>query len=107
MTTHLQRMTLGPSVASAAVNAISANGKLVDTNTAGKPAAVRVGTLDILLTTPFTKAVGTPARYGVDIWSDSEGHKVFSAWWNGSPDDDSFEIVRFDRGAWVDALCAR
>jgi len=74
---------------------------VVATSTSGKPVAARVGSLDILITAPITDAVGMPGRYGVDIWSDSAGgRKVFSAYWNGSPDDESFGVVYFDRGPW-------
>jgi hypothetical protein len=74
---------------------------VVATNTSGKPAAGRVGSLDILVTTPVTGEVGMSGRYVVDIWSDSVGgRKVFSAYWNGSPDDESFGVVYFDRGPW-------
>jgi hypothetical protein len=74
---------------------------VVATSTSGKPAAVRVGSLDILVTTLVAGEVGMPGRHVVDIWSDSAGgRKVFSAYWNGSPDDESFGVVYFDRGPW-------
>ena len=74
---------------------------VVATSTSGKPAAVRVGSLDILLTAQGTGEVGMSGRYVVDIWSESAGgRKVFSAYWDGSPDDESFGVVYFDRGPW-------
>lgn len=49
--------------------------------------------LHIIYTTPFTKWLGAPAPYGLDIWI--EGRKVFNFVWN--PPD----IICFKYGPWM------
>lgn len=60
----------------------------------GKPSAATFGTLDILYTSPRTKAPGAPGNYGLDIWVVGGGNsrKVFSVWW------DPIDLVTLKKG---------
>jgi hypothetical protein len=54
--------------------------------------------ISLLYTTPFNKIIGK--NYGIDVWcrSAKSSNKVFSAFW------EPLDIVRFDRGPWIQDL---
>lgn len=97
----LSNEDLAKCIISRCIRYLSENGELVDASGCeGKPTIATFGALEMLYTSPFTKARGTPGSYGLDIWAAS-GHtkrKVFSVWW------DPIDLVTFKKGPWVDEI---
>lgn len=70
-----------------------------DVNIKTKPKEATYRSLQILLSTPFTKLPDT--NYMIDIWSEGMG-KVFSAHWETT--HENVEIICFKRGGWLGDL---
>jgi len=103
------KLALAQEIVAKAKALLAASGKPEKLNGGQQVAAVKIGALDVMMTSPFSgvKTGHGDFRYQVEMWHDGIG-KVFGACWD--PQErwaNQFECFRLVKGEWIAGFLAR